>query len=280
VTDLRPVTITTGPAADGQGEFARAALHSQRPRLASLFEEFDDETWAAPTRCSDWSVHQVVRHLCDLTQNWCGLLRGAAPEMVGMDGFDPRTTPVEWLERSAAIAPADTVRTFNEASREFLDEVERLMAQGSTEGVPLPYGTVPWSIVAIHLFWDAWVHERDIMLPLGRAHASPAIESRAAAVHGLAMTCMPFKLLGTPFEETVVLEGDGGGSFRLEARDDVVTVRADVYPVGDDVLRGALPDVVDSLTGRGPDPSEVLEGAVERIDRLGSFRRFMLTPAG
>ena len=40
----------------------------QRQRFVSILQGFGPADWAAPTRCADWSAHDVVRHLCDGTR--------------------------------------------------------------------------------------------------------------------------------------------------------------------------------------------------------------------
>ena len=272
------ITVSTGAATDAQVWLARGALRSQRPRLVDLYGRLGEEEWSAPTRCPEWLVHDVVRHLCDVTVNWLRLLRGERPERVGMEGFDPRTTPAAWVERSATRRPVETLADFGRASADLLDEVERLVERRAPDRVPLPYGAVPWSIVVLHIFWDAWVHERDVVLPLGREHESSEIESRAAAAFGLLISGVPFTLLGTPLDETVVLEGEGGGRFRLDVRDGTITVSVNGDEETGEALRGRLPDVIDSLIGRAPELGEVLHGPAERVQQLGMLGRFMRTP--
>jgi hypothetical protein len=226
-------------------------------------------------------VHDVVRHLCDVTTKWHALLRGEPLESSGLgEGFDPRATPMTWMERSTGEGPADTLRLFEQASAELLDEVDRRVNSGAADQIPFPYGTVPWSVIALHVFWDAWVHERDIVVALGRTHESSELESRAAAIYGLVMSGVPNGLLGTPLDETIALDGQGGGLFELEVRGATVTVRAGGEQDARDALRGPLPGVVDSLIGRDPNLADVLHGRAERVEALGKMRRFMLTPTG
>lgn len=273
------LTVSTARASDAQNEFVRNALRSQRSRLAALLRNLDDDAWTAPSRCTAWNAHEVVRHLCDATRACTVLLRGELPE--GIEGFDPRTTPDAWLARSAHETPHDTVEVFETTSTELLDEVDRHVRDATSDPVPFLYGPVPWSIAVLHVVWDAWVHERDVLLPLQRGHESPAIESRAAAAYGLLLGCSPAMLQGTPLDECVVLDGAGGGTFRLDSHDNAITITVDG---GDsdvstaEPLRGALGDVVDSLVGRGPELTEVLRGPQERVQRLGLFRAFMLPP--
>ena len=35
----------------------------QRQRFVAVLRGFGPDDWAAPTRCTDWSAHDVVRHL-------------------------------------------------------------------------------------------------------------------------------------------------------------------------------------------------------------------------
>ena len=116
--------------------------------------------------------------------------------------------------------------------------------------------------------------------PLRRNEAFARDRAHRAAAFGLVISGVPFTLLGTPLQETVVLEGEGGGRFRLDVRDETVTVSVDGDEGGGDALRGALPDVVDSLIGRVPPLADVLRGPADRVEPLGMLGRFMRTPAG
>jgi uncharacterized protein (TIGR03083 family) len=268
------ISVGTARPTREQEALARDALHAQRSRLTALFAGFDEATWTAPTRCDRWSVHDVIRHLCDINVEWLALLRGGTLT----DGFDPRTTPAEWVAGTADRPPADTLSVFERTSRSLLAEVDALADHAATKTVDMPYGTVPWSFVVLHLFWDAWVHERDIVISRGDSHPSTAAESRVAAIVGLVMAGMPSKLLGAPLDETLLLSGDGGGLFRLVVDDGVITVTVD-GPAVNDALRGTLGAVVDSMVGRPPALADVLAGPSERIRVLGTFGRFMESPA-
>lgn len=271
------ITVTTAHASGAQAELAGDVLHAQRRRLLDLLRELPRHAWAAPTRCPDWSVQDVVRHLCDVSAKWLAVMRGSASERSGLEALDPRTTPAEWLSQSASDSPHDTIARFERVSRELLDEVDRRRARRDDARVSgLPYGPVPWSVVALHVFWDAWVHERDIVRSLGRPHVTTPTESRAAAAFGLLIAGMPFMLASASFDEVIVLEGDGGGRYELAVHDGTVTVGIDVAQAEDGALRGVLPDVVDALVGRDPDLMDALEGPRERINALGTLRRFML----
>ena len=79
-----------------------------------------------------------------------------------------------------------------------LDAVEALDDAGWAAVGEAPPGHVPLTLVADHALWDCWVHERDIVLPLGR----PPVEDP-----GEVLTCLRYAAaLGQAFEV-----GQGGG---------------------------------------------------------------------
>jgi Mycothiol maleylpyruvate isomerase N-terminal domain len=69
-----PMTDTTaepqpGVRTQGDCDFdPRHLLHAigrQRQPFVAVLRGFGPGGWAAPTRCADWSAHDIVRHLCD-----------------------------------------------------------------------------------------------------------------------------------------------------------------------------------------------------------------------
>ena len=61
-------------------------LVRQRRRLAALLGELDDEQWAAPSRCAEWSVQDVVAHLVSVNQFWAFSIGAAL-------GGEPKSLP-------------------------------------------------------------------------------------------------------------------------------------------------------------------------------------------
>ena len=55
---------TTG-ACDFDPEHMLDVFGRQRQRFVAVLQGFGPDDWAAPTRCTDWSAHDVIRHLCD-----------------------------------------------------------------------------------------------------------------------------------------------------------------------------------------------------------------------
>src|SRR5262245_3007456 len=146
-----------------------AALANHRQRMLALVRTFDDDQWQMQSRCSEWTVHDVVRHLADVANMDTALQRGQGPR--NADGrIDPRNDPAVWLEASRGQTPVETVAAFEAAAGDEQSVLKQRIHDGGDELLPGPYGPLHWSSFASHLFWDAWLHERDIVVPLGLPH--------------------------------------------------------------------------------------------------------------
>jgi uncharacterized protein (TIGR03083 family) len=138
----------------------------QRRRFVAVLQGFGADDWAAPTRCADWSAHDVVRHVCDATV----FANAAGADDRTLDitaGFDPRISPGRWLTASAGQSPAATLGCLVAATDELIGRARDRLARGSTFDVRLPYGPMDWTVLLLHLFWDSWIHERDVLLARG-----------------------------------------------------------------------------------------------------------------
>ena len=149
---MRPVglLLRTAGGCDIDPERLFDAFAEQRKRFVAVLEGFGPGDWAAPTRCADWSAQDVVRHLCDAN----AIIAGTAAHSLDVAaGFDPRTTPREWLRASSRESPRDTLGRFMEARTTepaFLREIEERphprrtgrglrVAQGSAKKTLIPW---------------------------------------------------------------------------------------------------------------------------------------------
>ncbi len=246
------------------------AFATQRARLVRLCRSFSDDEWRAQSRCASWTVHEVVRHLVDPTDRIARIARG---EPTGDTEFDPRTTPGRWLEETAGLTTAETADALVASTESELAAFDDLTLADSDRALPGPYGPIHWTTFALHVFWDSWLHERDVALPLGCAQDATANENTLAALYGITLAGLPLGTAGATATETFVLDGVGGGGFRLDAATETCTTTT--ADTGDDALRGELTPVVDSLSGRDAELADVLDGPPERLARLGYMRAFM-----
>jgi uncharacterized protein (TIGR03083 family) len=168
-----PPALVFDPAGDPS-----VPLFRQRRRLAATMATFDADQWASPSRCAGWANRDVISHLVTTNSFWAAsITAGRAGEPTRfLLGFDPVVTPAQLVEATPFIGTTELLAKFvatNDAIEEALDGVD---ADGWEVMAEAPAGHLALSAVASHALWDAWVHERDICLPLGLAVPEEADE--------------------------------------------------------------------------------------------------------
>lgn len=140
----------------------------QRRRLASTIAGFTDTEWTHPSRCAGWSSRDVLVHLDSTnffwTQSIAAGLRGEPTRFLAT--FDPVTSPAASVSQSQELSPAAVRDRFVESTDTLCALLESLGPDDWTLLAEAPPGHVSISAVVHHALWDAWVHERDILLPL------------------------------------------------------------------------------------------------------------------
>jgi uncharacterized protein (TIGR03083 family) len=149
----------------------------QRDRLGAQLGALAPDEWLAPSRCDAWTVQDVITHLNTTNGFWALSLRQAlAGEPTRfLTTFDPVATPAQLVEASQGIDPDATLATYLDGVASLRSVVDQITERQWDEVVgEAPPGHVPLRLVADHALWDSWVHERDVLLPLGRT----AVEER------------------------------------------------------------------------------------------------------
>jgi uncharacterized protein (TIGR03083 family) len=234
---------TAGPC-DLDAEDLLEVFGAQRRRFAAVLHGFGPDDWAAPTRCADWSAHDVIRHLCDGS----AITAAAGPDDRTLDvaaGFDPRITPRAWLSASAGESPGATLSRFVATTQEMLAVLHARLAQNRRFDVRLPYGPMDWTVLVLHAFWDSWLHERDVLIPRGIEHPTDDDATAYATAYGLFIAAAVASMFGDPVQEELTLGGDGGGVFGLDSRGAVTLTVTRVSAAGPPAAQ-----VTDALAGR------------------------------
>jgi uncharacterized protein (TIGR03083 family) len=236
--------LRTAGACDLDPEHLLEVFGRQRRRFAAVLQGFGPDDWAAPTRCADWSAHDVVRHLCDCTK--LGVAAGPGDRALDITaGFDPRITPRRWLTASAGEPPGATFRRFETATEHMLAVLRARLAQGRRFDVRLPFGPADWTVFVLHGFWDSWLHERDVLLLRGIDHPTDDDATAYATAYGLFIAAAVASMFGHPVQDKLTLGGDGGGVFGLDSR-------------------GAVTLTVTRLTTAGPSAAQVTDALAGR----------------
>jgi uncharacterized protein (TIGR03083 family) len=217
-----------------------------------------DEQWRTPSRCDGWTAQDVAAHLVDVNRFWhLSMTSGVQGEPTRfLAGFDPKATPAALVDAMRALSPAETYAQLTASH----DELYRLVAGLDDAGwcalAEAPPGHLPVRLLGHHALWDAWVHERDILLPLGLVPIEEDDEILARLRYAAALG-PGFALTSAP---------DARGTLVLEVTDPdariVVSVDGTVHvhdgdDAGDVVLRGRAVDVLERLSIRAPFEQDV-----------------------
>jgi uncharacterized protein (TIGR03083 family) len=247
----------------------------QRRRLHATATELTEAEWASATRCSAWDSRQLLLHVVGATGACRTTLTGAHSVFGG--GFDPNAGPSVFVD-SRADQPVASI--LDDLAREIDGAAVAITAlQGE---VPVPTRTavwgaeVDWRLFVAHMFWDAWMHERDLLVPLGIQPATTDAETRLAAAYGLHTAGIMIGLLGTPLDATLRLDGVGGGTYRVEVDGLNVVISVDPrLPLDDEPSQGDAIDVIDALAGRGVELTDVLDADADIVDALAQVGDFL-----
>lgn len=237
---------------DGEVGDITAPLVRQRRRLGDLLGQLDEAQWAAASRCEGWTVRDVVSHLVTTDQFW---FLSAQAALAGqptrfLAAFDPVATPAALVDGARHTPPAEILASYREGVEALGATLSGLGDEQWELPAEAPPGHIALRAMAHHALWDAWIHERDIVLPLGLEPAEEPDELEA---------CLRYAAcLGPAFSAST-------GSVRTGA-----LAVAGTDPTVDVVVRAGETVVVDHAEGPA-DAARLVGGTVELIEAL-SFR--------
>jgi uncharacterized protein (TIGR03083 family) len=261
-----PIIVIDGPPDDVRAPFLR-----QSARLRELVAGLTDEQWRTPSRCAGWTVQDVIAHLVGVKDFWrisiTAGVKGSPTRF--LEGFDPKATPAAMVDGMRSMTPAETLARFVASDTGLCDAVAALDDAGWCATAETPPGDLPVRLLVHHALWDAWVHERDIALPLGLTPEEEADEIVCSLRYAAG--------LGPAF----AVGGDRAGALVVDVTDPVVRF---VVEVGDSVhlhcgatptgalhLRGDAVVLLEALSVRGQvAPDDVPAEQAWLLDGLAS----------
>jgi uncharacterized protein (TIGR03083 family) len=251
--DLPPILSFDGPADDQFDPVAR-----QRRRMEGLLAGLGDDQWQSATRCEGWTVQDVVSHIVTVNGFWAASVRA------GLDGaptrllatFDPAAHPPLMVDGMRALSCRDVFDQFVASNDEFLGVLVGLDEHGWSVLAESPPGHVSIRMLAHHALWDAWVHERDIALPLGLTPPVEPDEVRSCLRYSAALGPAFALTSGSPFVgELAVSARVPDATFTVEIAESVI-VRDEPSPAGVACLCGDAVELVEGLSVRAPLPTD------------------------
>lgn len=254
---------------EGDAHAPAIAWRSQRTRLGAWLDALPDSEWSGSTRCSEWDVTGLVRHLASGSQ-FLGYtlheaLKGRSTRL--LDEFDPHRTVQASAAQLGDLTPeqARMLRAQMDASVEA--ECGRLDSVGWAATAEAPPGWLPAHLAVNHFLFDSWVHEYDLMVPRGEKPVVDRLEAELvlryvvglASVLAVVPTSMDVRV--TDVDLRLSLEVEGG----------VTTVRPGPPPEDTPVVTGRLIDVIDRATGRPSGPVNGDPRALAVLDGFGAI---------
>jgi uncharacterized protein (TIGR03083 family) len=248
VYDRVLLTLDGGPA-------IVPATVRQRRRLLDVLGSLTNDQWAAPSRCEGWSVRDVAAHLAGVDSYWlASVAAGLAGEPTTfLRGFDPKATPAAMVGAGGAKSPAATLAELRAATTALCDLIEGLDESALSELAESPPGHVAIRDVLHHALWDAWVHERDVALPLGLVPAEEPDEIVASLRYVAALNPVFALMSGTATGASLVLEAtEPDARVVVSVTIDSVRVHDGNAPDDATVLRGDAVELTEMLSARMP----------------------------
>lgn len=241
---------------DGPPSGVLAPAVRQRRRLVAALEGLDAAQWAHPSRCEGWSTRDVIVHLDSTNAFWAfSIGAGVKGEPTQfLVGFDPAASPAELVAAAGDTTDAEVLERFSASTEALASLLESLDEAAWSALAEAPPGHLHVGAVVHHALWDAWIHERDVLLPLG---IEPEVHDDEVAA------CLRYVAALAP-AFAVSLGSHGSGRLRIDA---TRPARSFEVEVGDEVLvRDAVSDGAD---GTGAEV-RLTGDAVELLEALSS----------
>jgi uncharacterized protein (TIGR03083 family) len=232
-----------------------------RRRLVDALGALDDAQWKETTRCTAWDARGVVGHLIVVDQFWMTTMgaaqRGDAPTRF-IEGFDPSSGTDALVAPLLDQAPAAVLGQLASGTDAFVALVESIDGDQWDALGEAPFGHMPAHLQLAHAYWDSWLHERDILEPLGLAGPVDGDDLRNATVYTFVFGGLQGGLLGDatpngpgpdgPIDETVTFD-DLPLALRVRYDD---AVHLEVADPSSAAVSGDARALVERVAGRVP----------------------------
>ena len=241
---------------DGPPSAIAEPLLRQRRRLADVFRSLTPDQWAAPSRCAEWRVQDVAAHLIGVDQFWhLSITSGLAGTPTRfLETFDPKATPAAMVDGVRGLAPAEVLASYLEACDGLCATVEALDDSSWDAIGESPAGHVTMTALGHHALWDCWIHERDVLLPLGLPQDEEPDEILASLRYAAAIGPALMLQASPPAGAAVVLDVTGPDARVVVTVSDHVAVTCGSAPDGTVAVAGDAVELLEALSVRAPWP--------------------------
>jgi uncharacterized protein (TIGR03083 family) len=263
-----PVIVLEGPVDEVVASTVR-----QRRRLAEVVTGFGADEWSHPSRCERWTARDVIVHLDSTNAFWTASItagvRGEPTRFLAT--FDPVSSPAELVEAAHARETAEVLDHFLASTEMFTEALEGLGDEDLDQLAEAPPGHVPVSTVVHHALWDSWVHERDVLLPMGGAPDEEPDEITACLRYATALAPALSITSGARRRGTLAIDVVEPEVLLTADVGDIVVVRPGSAPGADLRLSGDAVELLEALSVRAPLAQQVPEDVAWLVDGLAEI---------
>jgi uncharacterized protein (TIGR03083 family) len=272
-------------AVECDGSTLAPVVARHKARQLEAFSNLTEDQWKSETRCEGWTALELGHHVTGAANFFAEtLIRSQQGEATRfLEGFDPQESPKELAAAAAGMTPEDVLADMEHSITRLQQAFDAFA--GDERGAPAwtspaeaPPGQVPAHSSLQHCLFDSWLHERDLLLPLGLEQIQVAEEVIATTQYlcGLAAIAALLDLDPAP---------EPGETLRIGLTDHLATIEVDLgLPTRARVIHGADPeeaDVVadgqylcDAMSGRA-DLSAFVEPGSREHTILGGALKFL-----
>ncbi len=199
-------------------------------------------------------MQDVVAHLTGTDQFWAisfsAGLRGEPTRF--LTTFDPVATPAQMVDATRSLTPAEVLARYHDNVAGLEAVVVNLDADRWSMSVEAPPGHVALRVAALHALWDVWIHERDIVIPLGLSPVEESDEVELTLRYAVALSPAFHAADGSAHAGTLtVTTTQPPLSLRVEAGTSVRVTDGD-KDAKTPKLRGRAVDLIEGLSFRAP----------------------------
>lgn len=228
----------------------------QRNRLTDVLSQLSSKEWSSPSRCEGWSVQDVAEHLVSVNQFFLlsisSALRGEPTRILA--SFNPVRDPAAIVQSARGAAPGSTLEKLAASNSEFAALLWSLRESDWEKLAEAPPGHIAVSGVCAHALWDAWIHERDVLLPLGRDPQAEPDEVTIALAYVAAIGPAIYLNAGQARSGSLVVRASHPDLVFTVAVGDQVKVHSGVQTPCTALVEGDAVDLVEGFSCRGPYP--------------------------
>lgn len=268
-------------AVECHGPTLAEVVARHKARQAAAFAALTEDQWRVETRCEGWTAIELGNHVADAGNFFAFTLtrsqQGEATRL--LEGFDPRTSPKERAAEVADLAPEQVVRDLESSAAKLQQAFDAFDGDGRglqawdspAEGPP---GQIPARSSLQHCLFDSWLHERDLLLPLGLEQVQVAEEVVATTQYLCGLAALASLLDLDPMPQP-------GETLRVGLTDHPVVIEIHLgLPTRASVAHDVDPTTAD-VVGEGQYLSDAMSGRADlgAVAEVGSREHTILAGA-